>query len=202
MMQLRYSPTSPYVRKVSVMAIETGLSGQIDRVLTNPWDPQTDLGGTNPLGKVPALITPDGVEIFDSRVICEHLDAMYDGEPFFPREPKTRSIALRLQALADGILDAAILRLIEERRRPGEYCWPVWCDRQATTMNRSLDWLEERRSLLDSRLTIGSIAVGCMLGYLDFRYADEDWREGRDGLASWYSAFAQRPSMRDTVPVE
>jgi len=184
------------------MTIETGLSGQIDRVLTNPWDPQTDLGGANPLGKVPALITPDGAEIFDSRVICEHLDAMHDSEPFFPLEPKTRSIALRLQALADGILDAAILRLIEERRRPGEYCWPVWCDRQATTMNRSLDWLEERCSLLDSRLTIGSIAVGCMLGYLDFRYADEDWREGRDGLASWYSVFVQRPSMRDTVPVE
>ena len=116
MMQLRYSPTSPYVRKVSVMTIETGLSSQIDRVLTNPWDPQTDLGATNPLGKVPALITPDGAEIFDSRVICEHLDAMHDSEPFFPLEPKTRSIALRLQALADGILDAAILRLIEERR--------------------------------------------------------------------------------------
>ena len=202
MMQLRYSPTSPYVRKVSVLAIETGLSGQIDRVLTKPWDPQTDLGSANPLGKVPALMTPDGVEIFDSRVICEHLDEMHDGERFFPLEPETRSIALRLQALADGILDAAILRLIEERRRPGEYCWPAWSDRQTATMNRSLDWLEERHSLLDSRLTIGSIAVGCMLGYLDFRYAAENWREGRDGLASWYSDFAQRPSMHSTVPAE
>ena len=201
-MQLRYSPTLPYVRKVSVMMIETGLSGQIDRVLTKPWDPQADLGGTNPLGKVPALITPDGAEIFDSRVICEHLEAMHDGEPLFPLEPKPRSVALRLQALADGILDAVILRLVEERRRPGEYCRPVWCDCQATAMNRSLDWPEEQRSLLDSPLTIGSIAVGCMLGYLDFRYTAQNWREGRDGLAGCYSAFAQRPSMHDTVPVQ
>ena len=205
-MQLRYSPTSPYVRKVSVMTIRTGLGGQIDRVLTNSWDPQTDLADTNLLGKVPALITSDGVEIFDSRVIGEHLDAIHDGEPLFPLEPKIRSVALRLQALSDGILDAAILRLVEERRRPGEYCWSVWCDRQttatATATNRSLDWLEEQHSLLDSGLTIGSIAVSCTLGYLDFRYAAEDRREGRDGLASWYSSFGQRPSMHDTVPAD
>ena len=127
---------------------------------------------------------------------------MHDGEPLFPFAPKTRSVALRLQALAGGILDAAILRLVEEHRRPGEYCWSVWCDRQATAMNRSLDWLEERRSLLDRPLTIGSIAVGCMLGYLDFRYAAQNWGEGRHGSAGWCSALAQRPSMHDTVPVE
>jgi len=180
--------------------IETGLGGQIDRVLTNPWNPKTDLGGTNPLGKVPAMITSDGVENFDSRVICDHLDALHDGEGLYPLEPKTRLVALRLQALADGILDVAISRLlVEERRRPREYCWPVWRDSQATVMNRSLDWLKERRSLLDSGLTIGSIAVDCMLGYLDFRYAAQDWRQGRDGLASWYSFFAQRPSTHDTA---
>src|SRR3990167_1033017 len=111
-MKLRYSPTSPYVRKVSVTLIETGLDKNIERVATSVWDPKTDIGKDNPLGKIPTLITDDGAVLYDSPVICEYLDGLHKGPKLFPASGEARWRALRLQALGDGMTDAGILRLL------------------------------------------------------------------------------------------
>ncbi|MDJ0951049.1 MAG: glutathione S-transferase N-terminal domain-containing protein [Alphaproteobacteria bacterium] len=198
-MKLRYSPTSPYVRKVSVTAVETGLADQIERVQTDPWAAETDLGASNPLGKVPALITDEGDVLFDSPVICEYLDSRSDTAALFPKEGAARWRVLRLQALGDGILDAAVLRLLEGRR-PDELQSVAWADRQKAAIDRALNQLEREADGLDGPVTIGQIAVGCGLGYLDFRFPGDDWRAGRPRLAAWYEGFAQRESMQATIP--
>lgn len=199
-MKLRYSPTSPYVRKVSVTAIETGLNDRIEQIPTAVWDSATDIGTINPLGKVPALVTDDGLVLFDSPVVCEYLDSLHGGVKLFP-EPPARWPALRLQALADGILDASILRLIEGRRDEALQSLD-WMARQKAVVDRALATLENGVTELTGPLTIGVLSVGVALGYLDFRYADENWRHHCPALADWYEAFAERPSMLTTVPKE
>jgi len=199
-MQLRYSPTSPYVRKVMATAIETGLDKEIEKIPTNPWDAATDLPSDNPIGKVPALVIDDARVLFDSPVICEYLDSLHDGEKLFPSGGDARWSALRLQALGDGILDAAVLRLLEGRR-PEEGQSPDWVERQKKVVDRALDTLEkEADTLKGDGAGIGEISAGCALGYLDFRFPDDDWRSGRPKLTGWHEKFSQRASMKETVP--
>jgi len=199
-LKLRYSPTSPYVRKVSVVLLETGQGASVERIGTNPWDPQTNLAENNPLGRVQALVTESGEQIFDSPVICEFLDGLHSGTKLFPDESGERMTALRLQALADGILDAAVSAVIERVRRPEPYRWDGWVDRQMKAIHQSIDWLEAHAQWLSQRVDIGTISVGCALGYLDFRFSSEPWREGHEKLSAWYEEFSKRPSMRETVP--
>jgi glutathione S-transferase len=200
-MKLRYSPTSPYVRKVSVVSLETGLDKRIERIPTNVWAPSTDVATDNPLGKVPALITEGGETLFDSPVICEYLDSLHDGLKLFPPPGGARWTALRRQALGDGILDAGVLRRLESGR-PESQQSPPWIARQTAAVRRGLDALEDEAEALGGPITIGHIAIGCALGWLDFRCADDDWRENRPSLARWHETFAQRPSMQETVPRE
>ena len=174
---------------------------QIEIVETNPWSPDTDLGQDNPLGKVPALITEDGMVLFDSPVICEYLDSLGAAATLFPPAGTGRWSALRAQALGDGILDAAVLRLLESRRPEAQQS-ADWAARQKRAIERSLDALEADRATLDGPVTIGQIDVGAALGYLDFRFAADDWRATRPGLTAWYEAFAARPSMQEIVPVD
>lgn len=197
-MKLRYSPTSPFVRKVEVTAHELGLAGKIERVPTNAFDPNTDLGRTNPLGKVPALVTDDGTVLYDSPVICEYLDSLAGGRLFPPGGPD-RWTSLRRQALADGIMDAGVSARLESQRPEGTRS-DAWIERQRAAITRSLDALESEAVDFGDGLTIGHVAIGCALGYLDFRFAADQWRQGRPKLAAWYEAFAQRPSMVATVP--
>ena len=199
-MRLRYSPTSPYVRKVLVTAIELGLAEGIERVPTDTLDPMSGLSDDNPLGKVPALILEDGEVLYDSPVVCEYLDSLHEGPKLFPPSGPERWRALRRQALGDGILDAAILRMLETLRRPEALRWKGWIDKQAGKVTRALDLLETEAASLGDPLTIGHITIGCALGYLDFRFADDDWRAGHAELAAWYEDFAGRPSMQQTVP--
>lgn len=199
-MRLRSFPTSPYVRKVSVTAIELGLAGRIDGILTDTRDPSSGLSDDNPLGKIPALVVQEGEVLYDSPVICEYLDSLHDGPKLFPPAGPERWRALRQQALGDGILDAAVLRLIETQRRPAELRWPDWTARQRGKIDRALDRFESEVEFLDGALTIGQISVGCALGFLDFRFAEDAWRKTRPGLAEWYGEFARRPSMVETVP--
>jgi glutathione S-transferase len=206
-MKLRYSTTSPYVRKVSVTAIELGLDGRIARVPTNTMDPKSDHGADNPLGKVPTLITDEGERLYDSPVICEYLDNLAEGPKLFPPAGAERWRALRRQALADGVLDAAILRMLETRRRPEALRWDGWVRLQSGKIAKALDQLEREAGSPDDPLamgplTIGEIAAGCALGYLDFRFSEDDWRATRPALAAWYEGFAARPSMQQTVPKE
>jgi glutathione S-transferase len=199
-MQLRYSPTSPYVRKVSVCAIELGLAERIERIPTDTLDPSSGLAEHNPLVKVPALILEDGEVLYDSPVICEYLDSLHDGAKIFPPAGPERWTALRQQALGDGILDAAILRMLETLRRPEALRWRGWIDKQTGKVTRALDRLEAEAEALEGPLTIGQITIGCALGYLDFRFADDKWRAGRPNLAAWHEDFAGRPSMQETAP--
>lgn len=198
-MKLRYSPTSPYVRKVTMTIIECGLEHQVERVLTNAWAEDTDLPADNPLGKVPALIPDDGPALFDSPVICEYLDSQHGGAPLFPAIGPARWAALRFQAIGDGLNDAAVLRRLEVMRPDGERS-DKWAARQAAAMTRSLDALETDADALAAGFTIGSIAVMAALGYLDLRFADDNWRDGRPKLAAWFAAMAQRPSYLSTLP--
>ncbi|MCW9034612.1 MAG: glutathione S-transferase N-terminal domain-containing protein [Alphaproteobacteria bacterium] len=199
-MQLRYSPSSPYVRKAMVVLHETGLLDQVELVATNPWDPETNLGGQNPIGKVPALIVEGGEALFDSPVVCEYLDSLHDGTKLFPAAGGTRWKALRQQAIADGVLDAAVGARVELTFRPEEYRWSGWVDRQKLAINRALDVLEEEADELPDEITIGHVAIGCALGYVDFRFPDDNWRSSRPALADWFNIMSARASMAATEP--
>ena len=200
-MKLRYSPTSPYVRKVMVAAIEVGLEGQIEVVPTDPWDPETDLPDDNPLGKVPTLVTEDGMTLVDSSVICEYLDSLHDGPPLISLSGEARWRALRWRVLGDGILDACQLRRVEDKIREKHMQSADWIARQKRTVERALAALEREASGTGQcPVTIGHISVGCALGYLDLRFPQDDWRTTHPALAAWYAEFAQRPSMAATAP--
>ncbi len=202
-MKLRYSPTSPYVRKVMVVALETGLAERIERIATTvvPTKPNEEVARENPLVKVPALTTDEGLVLYDSPVICEYLDTQHSGAKLFPASGKARWLALRQQALGDGILDAAILGRYEILR-PKEYQWQDWIDAQLRKVRGALAALEMEVEAgeLGGPLTIGHLTVGCALGYLDFRYASEDWRARQRRLAVWFDEFSKRRSMQLTVP--
>lgn len=199
-MKLYFGPTSPYVRKVRVFAIETGLMDRIDlaRVNITPVGPDASLCADNPVGKIPTLVRDDGVALFDSRVICEYLDGLHDGARMFPDNGEARWSALRRQALADGILDAAVGTRYETTLRPENFRWPDWVDGQMQKVRRSLDALQGEA--FGEAMDIGTISVACALGYMDFRFSDEGWRETRPALAAWFERFAARPSMRETLP--
>lgn len=198
-MKLHYSPTSPYVRKVMIVALESGQAGRLEKAAVNLADPNAAYTKDNPLAKVPALVTDDGLALFDSPVICEFLDAQHTGTKLFPPPGPARWKALRFQALADGLLDAALLRRYETQR-PQNLQSQEWADKQKLKMTRALDVLEAEAADLEGPLTIGSITVGCALGYLDLRFAAERWRQGRPRLAAWYEKTAQRKSFLETVP--
>lgn len=197
-MKLRYSSTSPFVRKTLVVAIEAGVRERLELIATDPWDPASDITRDNPAGKVPALVTDEGETLYDSRVICEYLDALGAAGLHPPVGPE-RWRALKLQALGDAILDACVLRFIERRRRPAELGWGEWLDRQMGKIDRSLDLLEGEAASF-AGLDIGQVTVGCALGYLDFRFAEDDWRSTRPALAAWYATMSQRPSMVGSAP--
>ncbi len=198
-MKLRYSPTSPYVRKVTVIAHETGLIGRIELVPTNVWANDTDIGRDNPLGKVPALATDGGEVLYDSPVICEYLDSLHDGAKLYPPSGGARWTALRRQALADSMLDAGVLRRLETMRKEPERS-ASWIERQRTATARAMDALEDEAPTLGQAITIGHVAIGCALGWFDLRFPTDNWRLNRPALAAWYATFAERPSMKKTVP--
>lgn len=199
-MKLHYNPASPYVRKVRVLAFETGLMGDIElvSVTLTPTSPDAKLCSDNPIGKIPTLVREGGGPLYDSRVICEYLDSLHDGARMFPDNGEARWTAVRRQALADGILDAAVGTRYETFLRPEELRWPDWVDGQMAKVRRSLDVLESES--LVGIVDIGTISVACALGYLDFRYPDEGWRDSRPRLAAWFEEFAGRLSMVETTP--
>ncbi|MFA5529333.1 MAG: glutathione S-transferase N-terminal domain-containing protein [Thiohalomonadaceae bacterium] len=198
-MKLFHSPFSPFVRKVVVFAIETGLEGRIERQTVNPWESHPELIAANPLGKVPTLITDEGLAIYDSAVICEYLDGLHNGPDLIPHAGVERSHALRLEALADGIAEATVLRRMESVR-PAALQSSDWMDLQARTVERGLDALECEVEGWGQCFGIGQITVACALGYLDFRFSTDDWRGTRPTLAAWYARIAQRPAMIATEP--
>lgn len=195
-MKLRYSTTSPFVRKVHVAALELGLADRIELVKTNTADPASGLNRDNPLNKVPALALEDGSTLYDSRVICEYLDAQGKGGLFPPAGP-ARWTALRRQALADGMMDAAVLRMMETRRAENERS-AAWDARQKLKVTQGLAALEEDH--LGPQLDIGTLSIAIVLDYIDFRFKADDWRAAHPKLAAWHKTFATRASLQKTLP--
>jgi glutathione S-transferase len=203
-MKLHWSPRSPFVRKVMVAAHERGVAGRITTVRTvaATSKPHAELMRDNPLSKIPTLVLDDGTVIYDSPVICEYFDTVGDTEApkLFPASGKARLTALRRQSLGDGFLDLLVL-LRDERMRAQPSA--AHLSSAAVRKNAILDSLEaEAAELAAIPFGIGHIAIGCALSYLDFRYADEGWRESRPRLAAWHATFAERPSVRATEPVD
>lgn len=203
-MKLHWSPKAPFVRKVLILADEVGLSARLNRVRTvvAPSKPNAQLQLDNPLSKVPTLVLDDGSPLYDSRVICEYLDSLHQGRPMIPRDAARRWVALRRQALADGILDVLIMWRDEDLRAEDKRNQPL-LSAFRNKVEASLAQLEVEAALFGSDFDIGQIAVGCMLSYLDLRFAELAWRDQRPALTSWYeTSFAQRPSVVATRPVD
>jgi glutathione S-transferase len=201
-MKLHFNPVSPFVRKALVVAHERGLAAQITLLprAMSPVTPDEELNRDNPLGKIPCLITDDGLVLYDSRVICAYLDSLGQGPELIPAGGSERWAALRREALGDGIMDAGVGMRYETVLRPEGLRWADWIAGQKGKIARALDALEAEAQEVAPRLHIGTIAIGCALGYLDFRFADDRWRERRPRLAEWFATFAERASMRATAP--
>jgi glutathione S-transferase len=201
-MKLRWASGSPFVRKVMVTAIETGLDSRIERIPTNYHDPDSDIADHNPLGKVPALILDDGSILIDSPVICAYLDSLHDGDKMLPVDPTARWRALSLEGLGAGMTEAAI-NVQRERGRPEDKRLSEISDRQWGKFESAMDWIEgSAGDVLGSKLNIGQIAIACGLGWIQFRMGDilGEWREDWPNTGKWFDEFSMRPSMRETEP--
>lgn len=189
MLKLRSSPASPFGRKVKVAAEILGLKDQIEIILANTMDESDSLRQENPLGKIPILLLEDGSTLFDSRVILEYLDWKAGGGKILPALPEARFEALRLQATADGLMDAGMLLLYEGRFRAAEKHEPKWINHQQGKLNRAFDALEASPPSPATALpNVGQITLACALGWFDFRF-DGAWRKDRPKLAAWYEHF-------------
>lgn len=203
-MKLLHAGPSPYVRKVMAVLEIAGKSGDVELIdgFGAPTAPNEAVVAVNPLGKIPALVTDDGQTIYDSRVITRYLDATFSTGLY----PEGDAIwkTLTLEAHADGVLDAALLCVYEVRARDEEDRSAAWVEAQRGKINRGLDaleagWLDH----LNGPLDMGTVGIGCALGYLDFRAemgGFGNWRDGRPGLAAWGDAFLSRPFMVATAP--
>ncbi|TBW34718.1 glutathione S-transferase family protein [Siculibacillus lacustris] len=185
---LRTVHPSPFGRKVEIAAAVLGLGAVVTVRKADTNDPADSLREENPLGKIPTLILDDGSTLFDSRVILEWLDQRAGGGRILPTEPEARFAALRLQALADGLLDAALLCLYEVRMRPETERSPGWVERQQGKIDRTLAHLEAAVPPL-APVTVGTIALACALGYLDIRFEGK-WRAAHPRLVAWLDGFA------------
>lgn len=199
-MRLWQNPASPFARKVRIVARETGLLPRIEEISVpvSPVNPNADLAAHNPLVKIPALQTDGGAVLYDSSVICEYLDSLSITH-VIPSDA-TRWDVLRLQSLCDGILDAAVLCRYEMAVRPEQYRWNDWVQGQFTKIHNGLDALAAESPAWGAHFGIGQIGAACVCGYLDFRFADENWRAPRPQLAQWYEGVRSRASLVATMP--
>lgn len=199
-MKLYSSPTTPFGRKISVQILESGLAAQVETITVagTPLDVGSMPIDRNPLGKIPALETPDGV-LYDSRVISRYLDAL-SGKGFYPAAPQLWR-SLTLEATADGILDAAVSMAYELRLRPEAMRFAQWLEGQWAKIARALDAIEaDGLDHLAGPLSMAQIALAVALDYLDFRHDARNWRQGRPNLAAWAAEFSKRPAMIATKP--
>ncbi len=197
-MRLFSSPTSPFARKVRIVAIERGLAGAITIVNVDPQGDNTvALHKANPLGRVPTLVLSDGTTLFDSRVIAEYLDALGDDAVLLPIRGASRWRVLRVAALAEGMMDAAF-SLVMDRRRPESERSTHWQLRWTQGILRSVAAAEPGPV---EDFNFGSVGLACALGYLDFRLPDLSWRSQAPGLARWWAVIERRSSVAQTTPV-
>lgn len=198
-MRLFSSKTSPYSRKVRVALIELGIADQVEDVIADPFNPPPELLTANPLSKIPTLVTDRGEALPDSSLILDYLQSRHAGIAPLPRGSR-RWAALRLQQIAEGIIDAAVATVLE-KRRPESIVYAPFLDRQAEAIRRSIELLElETRGLSLDMPSVVEITAGVALAYLDFRMPYLEWRKSAPQLAAWHAAFSERPSMQQTAP--
>jgi glutathione S-transferase len=201
-MQLIGSLTSPFVRKVRIVAAEKFVEYEL--VVDIPWDENTRVPEYNPLGKVPVWVLEDGKTLFDSRVIVEYLEHVSPVGHLLPKDARPRIAVKRWEALADGVCDAAALVFVE-RKRPADKQDPDWIQRQLRKVEAGLkmmsDDLGNQNWCTGEFFCLADAAVGCALGYLEFRFPEIDWRRAHPNLSELYDRLMQRPAFRDTVPV-
>ncbi len=199
-MKLISAGASPFVRKVHVLLHETGQTGDVEiiDIKTAPTNSHADAIAANPSGKIPSLIREDGPAIYDSRVITRYLDVRANADLY----PEARLWeVLTLEATADSIMDAAVLITYENRLRAPAMVSTDWTDAQWGKVSRAVKAVNDRwMSHLAGPLDMSHIAVGCALGYLDFRHDARGWRKGNDALDDWFAAFSQRDAMVTTAP--
>lgn len=204
-MKLFYAPQSPFARKVRAAAIEVGLGDRIELEIIKvvPGAPNRNFAQSyNPLRKIPTLVTDDGSVIYDSTVICEFLDAEGGGGKIIPPEPKRRWRVLTDHALAQGLCESAILIRYETWLRPEAYRWPVWIEDHWDKINSGLSWFEQNMVELDRPVDISHLALGSFLGYLDFRWPDDGWRDRFPKVRDWFEEISQRPAFAETIPID
>jgi glutathione S-transferase len=201
-MKLMFAPASPFARKVRVVAAELGLAKELKLEFTEvqPGKPNMPYAEAyNPLRKIPSLQLDDGSVLFDSTVIAEYLDERAGGGKLIPKG-KDRWRVLTAHALAQGMCDAAILMRYETWLRPESLRWTTWSDDQAGKIKSGLDWFEAHPKELEGPINLAQIALGCLLGYLDLRFPQIDWRASHPRLKSWFAAIAKRESFASTPP--
>ncbi len=201
-MKLFYSPTSPFVRKVMVVAKELDLVDRIELLpaSAHPINRSREIIAHNPLGQVPTLITDDGMMLADSRVICEYLDSFAGGGRLIPASSTARWRALVDQSVGDGALAASVVSRYETAVRPSDKQSKEWIDAQLDKVRCSLVTIESAAAGFGDRLDVGTITFGCLLGYLDLRFADLKWRDSHPATAAWFARFDARPAMASTRP--
>jgi glutathione S-transferase len=201
-MKLLGSLASPYVRKVRVVMAEKKLDYEL--VLDNVWNPETIVPQSNPLGKVPCLIMEDGAAMFDSRVIVEYLDTLTPVGKLIPAQSRERAVVKCWEALADGMLDAAILVRLEKTLRPVEQQSQIWIDRQMGKVHAGLKTMSqdlgETMYCMGNQFTLADVAIGCTLGWLSFRFPEITWRDDYPNLARLFDKVSERQSFKDSVP--
>lgn len=201
-MKLYVSPASPFGRKASITIAELGLESRVmqEAAVVTPVGRNDEVARGNPLVKIPTLLLDDGTSLYDSPVICEYLDHLSGAPRFFPGAGPARWSALRRQALADGLMDAAILLRYELALRPEALRWPEWLVGQTAKVTGALNAMEAEAAGFGAAFDIGHIATACALGYLDLRFESMHWRNNRPALAAWFAVVSQRPSMLATTP--
>jgi glutathione S-transferase len=201
-MKLIGSLSSPYVRKVRIVMAEKKLDYTF--VLEDVRAPDSTIQLSNPLGKVPCLIMEDGGAMFDSRVIVEYLDTLTPVGKLIPAQGRERAGVKCWEALADGVLDAAVLVRLEKTQRPAAQQNQAWIDRQMGKVNAGLKAMSsgfaETAFCTGNHYTLADVAVGCALGWLSFRFPEIDWREDHPNLAKLFDKLSERPSFKDTLP--
>lgn len=198
-MKLFMVGASPYARKVRAAAVQLGLEDRIEIVIANPHHRPAELLALNPLSKVPTLLDDEGGPHVDSFAICEFLSSLAT-TALLPAAGDARRTALRRHTLAHGVMDCAVIRRVEGQKGP-DADRRAWIERQENTIARVLDWFEGDPDL-DGPPSLDRLTLGAALGFLDFRFPDDGWRDGRPRLAEWHAAFDRTPPMERTRPFE
>ena len=199
-MKLLATPTSPFARKARILILEKGLA--CETVAAAPWDDDPQVLAANPLRKIPVLLPDDGGAVFDSRVICERLDA--EGEPrFIPSDPAARAAVKTQEALADGAAESVAAIVMAKRVDPemASAAWEQWLlDKARNAFARFAEEMKARPRPADAAIHLGDVALFCALDFALFRRPDLEWRESHPELGEWFERFGERESARKTDP--